>query len=100
MTVNPYDLYLAGRQRRSMSDVSPLWYFLPVRALDGGKVWKEIVTGDGLRPVLPGVIVSRYGKGRVVYCATALESLFVRQNSAAVAKPRGESRAGAPALRD
>jgi hypothetical protein len=30
------------------------------------------------------VIVSSYGKGRVVYCASALESLFLQRNSSAV----------------
>jgi hypothetical protein len=37
-----------------------------------------------VRPILPGVIVSSHGKGRVVYCASALESLFLQQNSSAV----------------
>lgn len=84
MTGGPYDLYLADRQHPDLQALTPLWHFLPVKALDGGEVWKEIVTGDGLRPILPGVIVSRYGKGRAVYCASALESLFLQQNSSAV----------------
>ncbi|MGD0496974.1 MAG: alpha-amylase family protein [Bryobacteraceae bacterium] len=83
-TGGPYDLYLADRQRPDPQALTPLWHYLPVKALDGGEVWKEIVTGDGLRPILPGVIVSRYGKGCAVYCASALESLFVQQNSSAV----------------
>jgi hypothetical protein len=83
-TGGPYDLYLADRQRPDLQALTPLWHYLPVKALDGGEVWKEIVTGDGLRPILPGVIVSRYGKGSVVYCASALESLFLQQNSSAV----------------
>ena len=67
-----------------MKSLTPLWSFLPLKVLDGGEVWKEIVTGDGLRPILPGVVVSSHGKGRVVYCASALESLFLQQNSSAV----------------
>ena len=84
MTGGPYDLYLADRGGASVESLSPLWYYLPVKVLEGGDVWKEIVTGDGLRPVLPGVVVASYGKGRVVYCASALESLFLQQNSSAV----------------
>jgi hypothetical protein len=84
MTGGPYDLYLADHDHPNAQALTPLWHFLPVKALDGGEVWKNIVTGDGLRPILPGVIVSRYGKGRVVYCASALESLFLQQNNSAV----------------
>ena len=80
----PYDLYLADHQSPDLQTLTPLWHFVPVKALDGGEVWKDIVTGDGLHPILPGVIVSRYGKGRVVYCASTLESLFLQQNSSAV----------------
>jgi hypothetical protein len=84
MTGGPYDLYLAGRPKPTTADLTPLWTYLPVKALDGGEVWKDIVTGDGMRPILPGVIISQYGKGRVVYSASALESLFLQQNSRAV----------------
>jgi len=84
MTGGPYDLYLAGRPRPAPEHLTPLWHHQPVRVLDGGEVWKDIVTGDGLRPLLPGVVVSSHGKGRVVYCASALESLFLQQNSRAV----------------
>ena len=84
MTGGPYDLYLADRGRATLDTLTPLWHFQPVRVLDGGEVWKEIVLGDSLRPILPGVVVSTYGKGRVVYCASGLESLFLQQNSSAV----------------
>jgi len=84
MTGGPYDLYLADHQRPDLQSLTPLWHFLPVKALEGGEVWKDIVTGDGPRAILPGAIVSRYGKGRVVYCASALESLFLQQNSRAL----------------
>lgn len=84
MTGGPYDLYLADREAPTLQSLTPLWHYLPVRVLDGGEVWKNIVTGDGLRALLPGVVVSKYGKGRVVYCASALESLYLQQNSSAV----------------
>jgi hypothetical protein len=84
VTGGPYDLYLADRERPSFEDLTPLWSFQPVKPLPGGEVWMTIVTGDGLRPLLPGVIVSSFGKGHVVYCASALESLYVQQNSSAV----------------
>jgi hypothetical protein len=83
MTGGPYDMYLAGRPSPSIDDTAPLWHFEPVRVLEGGEVWKDIVTGEGLRAILPGVIVSQFGKGRVVYCASGLESLFLQANHAA-----------------
>jgi hypothetical protein len=84
MTGGPYDLYFAGRPSGSFEEITPLWWFEPVKALEGGDVWKDIVTGDGLRAILPGVIVSRSGKGKVVYCASGLESLFLQANQRAV----------------
>lgn len=54
----------------------PLWFYEPVEALEGGTVVMDIVTGDGRRPVLPGIVTSNYGKGRVVYSASSIESLF------------------------
>jgi hypothetical protein len=84
MTGGPYDLYLADRGKPSLATATPLWHYLPVKALEGGEVWKDIVAGDGLRPILPGVVVSTFGKGRVVYSASALESLYLQQNSSAV----------------
>jgi hypothetical protein len=81
MTGGPYDLYLADRAHPLPGKLTPLWSFQPIAVLEGGEVWKDIVTGDGLRPILPGVVVSSHGKGRVVYSASALESLFLQRNS-------------------
>src|ERR1035441_4011946 len=53
-----------------------LGYFEPVEVLDGGSTMMDIVTGDGRRPILPGVVTSAHGKGRVVYLASSLESLY------------------------
>jgi hypothetical protein len=83
MTGGPYDLYLADRERPSLDTLTPLWHFQPVQVIDGGQVWKNIVTGDGMRTILPGVVISTSGKGKVVYCASGLESLYLQQNNAA-----------------
>ena len=84
MTGGPYDLYLAAGPKASIGEMTPLWHFEPVRALSGAQVWQEIVKGEGLQPILPGVVVSQYGKGRVVYSASALESLFLQVNNKVV----------------
>ncbi len=84
MTGGPYDLYLGQHGRPSLDQLTPLWSFQPVRVLEGGETWMDIAAGDGLRPILPGVVVASYGKGRVVYCASALESLFLQENDNAI----------------
>jgi hypothetical protein len=75
ITGGPNDLYLL-RHSESDQALVPLWYFEPVAALSGAETTWDIVTGDGRRRILPGVVVSRYGKGRVAYLASSLESLY------------------------
>ncbi len=76
----PNDLYLAPRAESGGASASsrliPAWFIEPVEALEGGKVEMDIVTGDGRRPILPGVVTSTHGKGRVIYLASTLESLY------------------------
>ncbi len=81
MLGGPNDLYLMGKKDGRLI---PLWYFQPVEALEGGEPVMDIVTGDGRRPVLPGVVVSKHGKGRVVYSASSLEGLYLEENGAIV----------------
>lgn len=86
MTGGPNDLYLLGRTGRGYLEdywtdrLVPLWFYEPVAVLEGGSLVMDIVTGDGRRAFLPGVVVSRYGKGRVAYLASCLESLFLTDN--------------------
>lgn len=80
MIGGPNDLYLLPRADSRATETSipmiPLWHFESVECLAGGTVRADIVTGDGHKPILPGVVVSRHGKGRVVYLASSLESLY------------------------
>lgn len=83
MTGGPNDLYLSATKGSSgLTDekvqhrLYPLWFYEPVEVLSGGEVLMDIVTGHDQRPILPGVVMSKYGKGRVIYCASALESLY------------------------
>src|SRR5581483_338427 len=77
----PNDLYLMARPDSGLASswkdrLVPAWVFEPVETLEGGKVLMDIVTGDGRRPVLPAVVESKFGQGRVIYCASSIESLF------------------------
>ena len=81
MLGGPNDLYLLSNNNKSLhpkwsNRLVPLWFYEPVKVENGGEVIMNIVTGDGNRPALPGIILSHYGKGKVVYSATSMESLF------------------------
>ena len=87
MVGGPNDLYLQGRPDSDTpldqwsEHLVPLWFYEPVRVMENGKVAADIVTGDGLRPILPGLVVSRHGKGKVAYLASSLESLYIGNNA-------------------
>ena len=81
MLGGPNDLYLLSNNSKTLNPkwknrLVPLWFYEPVKVENGGEVLMNIVTGDGEQPVLPGIILSHYGKGKVIYSATSLESLF------------------------
>ena len=80
MIGGPNDLYLLpraeSRTTATPSRMVPLWYFEPIEALEGGNTQMDIVTGDSGQPLLPGVVTARHGKGRVIYLASSLESLY------------------------
>jgi hypothetical protein len=80
MLGGPNDLYLVARTGAMAGKLIPLTYFEPVEVLDGSDVAMDIVTGDGRRRVLPGVVLSRHGKGQVVYGASSLEGLYVQES--------------------
>ncbi|UCG49138.1 MAG: hypothetical protein JSU94_05015, partial [Phycisphaerales bacterium] len=86
MVGGPNDLYMLARDGVEGFDgywanrLVPLWFYEPVTVLEGGSIAMDIVTGDGRRAFLPGVVLSRYGKGRVAYLASCLESLFHTDN--------------------
>ncbi len=90
MVGGPNDLYLTGRgdafEGRWRNRLVPLFFYEPVRPLSGAEVSADIVRGDGLQPMLPGVVTSRYGKGKVAYLASSLESLFVQDNTREIAE--------------
>jgi hypothetical protein len=82
MIGGPSDLYLSANKDSAILNpqwkevLAPTWYFEPVEVMNGGKIVMDIVTGDDNRPVLPGVVMSRFGKGKVLYSACSLESLY------------------------
>lgn len=81
MVGGPNDLYLLARNDTRLF---PSWYYEPVEVLDGGEVLMDIVTGHDRRRILPGLVISDHGKGKVIYCSNALESLYDYEGAAIV----------------
>lgn len=82
----PNDLYLlVAKENTRMigsqweNKLYPMWYYEPVETLEGAEVLMNIVTGHDRKPILPGIVISEYGKGKVVYCAATLESIYGAQ---------------------
>ncbi len=90
LTGGPNDLYLRARPGfcpaldRLGERLTPLWYYEPVRLVAGAgaEVAAEIVPGGEGTPWLPGLVLARHGKGRAVYLASGLESLYLGSNIA------------------
>lgn len=83
MTGGPNDLYLLATKEGNdlfnekwQNKLFPMWLYEPVEVLPGGEVLMDIVTGHDKQPILPGVVISNHGKGRVIYYASAIESLY------------------------
>jgi len=82
----PSDLYLMANAegKKVLGEywkdrLVPLWFYEQIEVLEGGRVLMDVVTGDGRRPVVPGVVMSEYGSGKVVYCTSAIESLYLEE---------------------
>lgn len=79
------DLYLRLRPGAGFRNASwagrllPVFDYQPVAPLEGGEVAADLVAGES-QAVLPGIVLSRHGQGRVAYVASALESVFLQTN--------------------
>jgi len=79
----PWDVYFLARPGQQLisntlaSDLIPATRCQPVSVEQGGKVAAHVVCGWEVdKPLLPGIVVSRYGKGKVVYIAGALGAIY------------------------
>ncbi len=91
LTGGPDDLYLLARTKDGplgawSGKLVPLWCYEPVEILEGGRVAMDIVMGRGRRAILPGVVLSHYGKGQAAYLSSSLESLYAGSGIQAAAE--------------
>lgn len=79
-----WDLYMKTRQGQSVissplaDDLMPTHLYETVKPLAGGTVAADIVVGTDTKPIFPGLIVSRYGKGRVAYISSAFGAMYLQ----------------------
>ncbi len=77
-----WDLYLKARpdcsifQHLPHNRLMPSALYQPVATLPGATVAADLIRGGDSAPLFPGIVVSRHGKGKVIYLATALESMY------------------------
>lgn len=79
----PSDLYVLARESNDSpltgywaDRLVPAWYYETVEALESSSTIMDIVTGHDRAPLLPAVVMSDYGDGKVLYSAVSLESLY------------------------
>jgi len=77
-----WDLYLKARPNQPVlkgplaDGLIPSAIYEPVEVAPGGTVAADIVMGTGAEPLFPGLVVARYGKGKVAYIPAALDAMY------------------------
>ena len=77
-----WDLYVKARPDQQAfhgplaNDLIPGALYEPVAVLPGGTVAADIVMGTDSEPLFPGLIVSRYGRGKVAYIPAAVDAMY------------------------
>lgn len=77
-----WDLYMKTRPRQDVvgpplgDRLLPTHVYETVEVLPGGIVIADLVSGTDQRPIVPGLVVSRYGKGKVAFLASASDALY------------------------
>jgi hypothetical protein len=78
------DMYLKTRQNQEVikskpaDGLFPAHLFETVDVLEGGTVAADMVVGTGNEPVAPGVVVARYGKGKVAYISAEVGAMYLQ----------------------
>jgi uncharacterized membrane protein len=79
-----WDLYLKTRPGQDViksplaNGLIPTHLYETVEVIPGGKVIADMVAGPGSQPVVPGLVVSQYGKGKVAYISAATDAMFLQ----------------------
>lgn len=79
-----WDMYLKTRPGQEVikfpfSDgLIPTHIYETVEVLPGGEIIADLVSGSTNESVAPGLIISKYGKGKVAYIAPAMDAMYLQ----------------------
>ncbi|MFC2077065.1 beta-galactosidase trimerization domain-containing protein [candidate division KSB1 bacterium] len=79
-----WDLYMRVRPDGNVintpfsQNLIPAFLYEPVEALPGSETAADIVAGADSEPIFPGLVVSRYGRGKVAYIPAALDAAYLQ----------------------
>ena len=79
-----WDLYIKTKPgqpviKSPLSDgLIPTHLYETVKSLPGGTVAADLVIGTNNEPIFPGLVISRYGKGKVAYIPSALDAMYLQ----------------------
>ena len=78
------DMYLKARPGQEVikpplaDALIPSHFYETVDVLSGGAVAADMVLGTGNEPVVPGLVVARFGKGKVAYIAAGVGAMYLQ----------------------
>lgn len=79
-----WDMYLKTREGQEViksplaDGLIPSHLYETVDVIPGGKIIADIVAGSDNHPIVPGLVVSRFGKGKVAYVSAATGAMFMQ----------------------
>jgi hypothetical protein len=79
-----WDMYLKTREGQEViksplaDGLIPSHLYETVDVITGGKIIADIVAGSDNHPIVPGLVVSRFGKGKVAYISAATGAMFMQ----------------------
>ena len=77
-----WDLYLKTRTGQNVikpplaDGLIPAHLYETIDVLPGGTIAADIIAGDGSEAIVPGLVVSRFGKGKIAYISAATGAMF------------------------
>ena len=79
-----WDLYMKTRPGQTViksplaDGLIPTHLYETVGVLPGGTIITDIVDANDIQPLVPGLVVSRYGKGKVAYIPAAQGAMYLQ----------------------